>query len=351
MQMRMLPVSHLFNRYPRMVRDLARKLDKKVELHIEGAETALDKRVIEQMADPLLHIIRNAVDHGIEKPDLRMKFGKEPAGKLVLSATQEGNFVVLKIRDDGRGFDREALVEKAVSMGILGRREAGALPDEKLWNIIFLPGVSTAYMVSDTSGRGVGMDVVRKNVEKLGGSIKIRSFPGQGAEFTVRIPLTLAIIHALLVRVGHQILAIPLSVVQETLRVSPEEASSVEGYEIISIRQQTVPLIRLNRVFRGTGAEDSPDRLFVVMVKQGEIEAGLGVDQLLGQQQIVIKPLAEYLTDQPGFSGATILGDGSIALILDIPAVLDRAKSFILRRQHMMEKMTMGLEEAGGMIH
>ena len=195
------------------------------------------------------------------------------------------------------------------------------------------------------------MDVVRKNVEKLGGSIKIRSFPGQGAEFTVRIPLTLAIIHALLVRVGHQILAIPLSVVQETLRVSPEEASSVEGYEIISIRQQTVPLIRLNRVFRGTGAEDSPDRLFVVMVKQGEIEAGLGVDQLLGQQQIVIKPLAEYLTDQPGFSGATILGDGSIALILDIPAVLDRAKSFILRRQHMMEKMTMGLEEAGGMIH
>jgi two-component system chemotaxis sensor kinase CheA len=351
MRIRMLPVSHLFNRYPRMVRDLATKLQKKVELRLEGEETSLDKRVIEQMADPLLHIIRNAIDHGIEPAERRTKIGKPAAGTLTLSASQEGNFVVLKIADDGKGLDRDTLIRKAVSMGLVTPDESRSMSDERVWQTVFSPGMTTAEDISETSGRGVGMDVVKRNVERIGGIIKIQSVSGQGTAITIRIPLTLAIIQALLVRIGRQTLAVPLSSVQESLRISAQEISSVEGFEIISLRQQTLPLIRLSRIFRGTGAEENPKRLFVVVVKQGEFEAGLGVDRLLGQQEVVIKPLADYLTNQPGFSGATVLGDGSLALILDIPAVMDRAKEFISRRQKIMEQSALNLDEFSGMIH
>ncbi len=351
MKMRMLPVSTLFNRYPRMIRDLSRKLGKQVHLEIQGAETALDKRVIEEMADPLMHIIRNAVDHGIETPDVREKLGKPPVGTLTLSASQEGNFVVITVRDDGKGLDREALIRRAVSLGLIGSQEAQTMRDEKVWEIIFLPGITTAKSVSETSGRGVGMDVVKQNVEKLGGTIQISSLPGKMTELSIRIPLTLAIIPALMVRVGHQVMAVPLATVQETFRIYSNEISSIEGFEIISLRQQTLPLIRLGRIFRGTGAPDNPEKLFVVVIKLGNIEAGLGVDGFLGQQEVVIKPLAEYLTDQPGFSGATILGDGSIALILDIPVLLDRAKGFTLKRQQLMEQATLNMDDLSGTLH
>ena len=351
MRIRMLPVSYLFNRYPRMVRDLAKRLNKKVGLNILGAETSLDKRVIEEMADPLQHIIRNAVDHGIEPPEIREKLGKPASGLLTLSATQEGNFVVIKVADDGPGFDREAIIKKAVSLGLAGRAEAQVLNDDRVWELVFLPGFTTAGSVSETSGRGVGMDVVKKNVERIGGAIKLQSSPGRGVEITIRIPLTLAIIQTLLVRVGNQTMAVPLAVVQETIRIFRDETSMVDGYEVISHRQEVLPLIRLSDIFRGTGAEKDPARLYVVIVKLGDAEAGLGVDFLIGQQEVVIKPLAEYLTDQPGFSGATILGDGSIALILDVPAILERAKTFMLRRQQMMERSALGLGEVSGLMH
>ncbi len=348
MKMRMLPVGTLFNRYPRMIRDLSRKLGKKVELRIYGEGTALDKRVIEHITDPLQHIVRNAVDHGVETPEVREKQGKASAGILTLTAGQEGNFVVITISDDGRGLDREAIIQKAVTNGIINGETARTMSDERVWNMIFLPGISTASSVSDTSGRGVGMDVVKNNIERLGGQIAVSSSPGRGTSITLRIPLTLAIIQTLLVRVGDQNMAIPLSAVQETFRLYADEISSIEGFEMISLRQETLPLIRLGRVFRGTGAEENPKKLFVVRVKMQDLEAGLAVDGFVGQQEVVIKPLADYLTDQPGFSGATILGDGTVALILDIPAVLERARNFTLKRQQIMEQAALGLSQGDG---
>jgi len=345
MKMRMLPISQLFDRYPRMVRDLSHKLGKKISLNISGADTTLDKRVIEQMVDPMLHLIRNCVDHGIEAPDIREKLGKPATGTILLAASQEGNYVTITIMDDGKGLDRDALIQRAISMGILSPEQARSLPDERVWELIFLPGVSTSTQISDISGRGVGMDVVRRNVEKIGGQIQISSTRNKGTKFIIRIPLTLAIIQALLVRVGRQTFAIPLSVIQETLRIRSEEISNIEGMEMFSLRQQTIPFIRLSSIYRGTGASDEQGKFFVVMVQHGEFVAGLGVDALIGQQEIVIKPLAEYLTDQPGFAGATILGDGSIALILDIPSVMTRAKTFTQLKQQVMEKKALGLYE------
>ncbi len=353
MKMRMLPVGTLFRRYPRMIRDLSHKLNKKVELRIYGEGTALDKRVIEHITDPLQHIIRNAVDHGIEAPDVRERLGKPGAGVITLSAGQEGNFVILTISDDGRGLDREAIIQKAVSNGVISGDTARTMSDERVWNMIFLPGISTAATVSETSGRGVGMDVVKNNIERLGGQITVTSSPGRGTSITLRIPLTLAIIQTLLVQVGEQNMAIPLSAVQETFRIYEQDVSSIEGFEIISLRQETLPLIRLGRIFRGTGAEENPAKLFVVRVRMQGMEAGLAVDRFIGQQEVVIKPLADYLTDEPGFSGATILGDGTVALILDIPAVLERARNFTLKRQQIMEQAALGLNtgEASPVFH
>ncbi len=340
MNMRMLPVSHLFNRYPRIVRDLSRKLGRKVELVMAGTDTSLDKRMMEQVADPLLHIVRNAVDHGIEPPEIRARMGKNEIGRLEISASQEGNFVLIRVTDDGRGLDREALTQKAVSLGLMSREEAQSLSEEKIWELIFYPGISTSETVSETSGRGVGMDVVKKNIQRLGGVIKIFSETGHGTTMELRVPLTLAIIQALLVRVGKQNMAIPLSGVQEAVRLTADDIGSVEGFEVISVRQKTMPLIRLGKIFRGTGADVNKEKVFVVIVNHGGTEAGLGVDRLLGQQEVVIKPLAEYLTNQPGFSGSTVLGDGSVALIVDVAAVLDRARSFADRQARFMDRIS-----------
>ncbi len=352
MRMRMLPVSSLFNRYPRMVRDLCQKLGKDVELSLRGTETALDKQVIEQLADPLQHIVRNALDHGIEPGAERTRKGKPAKGHLSIAASQEGNFVIISISDDGRGLDRDQIVKKAVSSGVITAEALRDLSEEQIWNLVFLPGISTAGSVSDISGRGVGLDVVKRNIEKIGGAVVVRSSRGKGTTFILRIPLTLAIIKGLTVMVGTQAMVIPISAVYETFRLSPGEVSQVEGFEIISRRQETLPLIRLGRIFRGTGAPENPEKFFAVRVRLGELDACLGVDGLVGQQEVVIKPLAEYLMDQPGFAGATILGDGSIGLILDLPAVLEKSKGFIHKRQQLLERAALGISHSEApMLH
>ena len=345
MRMRMLPVSSLFNRYPRMVRDLCQKLGKDVELSLKGTETALDKQVMEQLADPLQHIIRNAVDHGIEKPDYRNRKGKPPKGQLTIAASQEGNFVVISVSDDGRGLDRDLIVKNALSSGVISPEALREMSEEQIWNLVFIPGISTAGSVSDISGRGVGLDVVKRNIERIGGAVVVQSRKDRGSTFLLRIPLTLAIIKGLTVEVGTQAMVVPITAVYETFRVSSSEVSSVEGHEIISRRQETLPLIRLGKIFRGTGAPKNSGKFFAVRVRLGELDACLGVDGLIGQQEVVIKPLSEYLMDQPGFAGATLLGDGSIALILDLPAVLEKAKGFIQKRQQLLEQTALGLDQ------
>ncbi|NPA95944.1 MAG: chemotaxis protein CheA [Thermodesulfobacteria bacterium] len=344
MRIRMLPVSHLFNRFPRMVRDIAKRLNKEVELVVRGADTALDKQVMEQLVDPLQHIIRNALDHGIETPDERRRAGKPEKGTLTIEASQEGNFVVIKVSDDGKGLDRDAIVKKASGLGLIPPDKIASLSENQIYQLIFAPGFSTAQEVSDLSGRGVGLDVVKKNVERAGGSVVVRSVKGQGTTIYLKIPLTLAIVRGLIVKVGHQSMVIPVASVFETFRLNAREISRVEGYEIISRRQETLPLIRLASIFRGTGADEDKEKFFAVRVRAGDTEACLGVDALVGQQEVVIKPLSDYLMDQPGFAGATILGDGSIALILDLNAVLEKSKGFIFKRQQLLEQQALGVD-------
>ncbi len=350
MRIRMLPVSHLFNRFPRMVRDIAKKLHKDVEFVVSGADTALDKQIMEQLVDPLQHIIRNAVDHGIESPEERQRIGKPSKGRLAIAASQEGNFVVISISDDGKGLDRDEIVRKASGLGLIPPEKIASLTENQIYQLIFAPGFSTAEEVSDLSGRGVGLDVVKKNIEKAGGSVIVRSVKGKGTTILLRIPLTLAIVRGLIVKVGHQSMVIPVSSVFETFRISSNDISHVEGYEIISRRQETLPLIRLASIFRGTGSAKDSKKFFAVRVRTGDIEACLGVDALVGQQEVVIKPLSDYLMDQPGFAGATILGDGSIALILDLAAVLEKSKGFIFKRQQILEQQALGADINGGHI-
>ncbi len=350
MRIRMLPVAHLFNRFPRLVRDLGRRLGKEVELVLSGTDTALDKQVMEKLFDPLQHIVRNALDHGIESPEERARLGKPQKGRIILSATQEGNFVVIKISDDGKGLDTDKIIQKALELGVVSKDRIASLNKDEFNSLIFAPGVSTASEVSDISGRGVGLDVVRKNIENIGGTISVKSSKNKGTTISLRIPLTLAIIKGLVVKVGIQSMVVPISSIQETFKVDESEISSVEGYEIISRRQETLPLIRLNKIFRGTGRKENGPGFYAVRVKLSDVEACLGVDRLVGQQEVVIKPLSEYLMDQPGFSGATILGDGSIALILDLSAVLDKAKGFIKKKQRLLEQRALGIDLQEGLF-
>jgi two-component system chemotaxis sensor kinase CheA len=320
MKVRMLPIAQLFSRYPRVVHDLVRNTDKKVNLEIYGEETELDKKVIEQLADPLIHIIRNAVDHGIEDIEVRRQKGKDETGTIRMEAYPESNFVVIEVSDDGRGIDAAQIRQRAIEKELITSEEADELRDEELFSYIMHPGFSTAEKVTRTSGRGVGMDVVKDNIEKINGTIDIFSSLGTGARFRIKIPLTLAIIPALLVRVGDEIFTIPLSTVDETLRVSKDEISSIEGMEIYYLRENAVPLVRLEEVFRmGRGdAGSDQQELFVVIINTGTRQVGFVVDELKGRQEVVIKPLEDYLQEKSGFSGATVLGDGSISLILDV---------------------------------
>ncbi len=325
MKVRMLPIAQLFSRYPRLVHDLVKGTQKKVSLEIRGEETELDKMVIEQIADPLVHIIRNAVDHGIEDVTERQQKGKAEEGTLRLEAYHESNYVVIEISDDGRGIDAGQIKNSAIKGGFANLEEVENMGEQELLTLIMRPGFSTAKAVTHTSGRGVGMDVVKDNIEKLNGTIDIVSTIGAGVTFRIKIPLTLAIIPALLVRVASELFTVPLPSVDETLRVSQDEISTIEGLEVFYLRENAIPLIRLSRVFKMASSNDDQDEHFVVVVNSGAKQVGLVVDELRSRQEVVIKPLEDYLQEKSGFSGATILGDGSISLIIDVSELIQLA--------------------------
>jgi two-component system chemotaxis sensor kinase CheA len=333
MRVRMLPIAQLFNRYPRLVHDLARSSGKKVTLQVRGEETELDKMVIERIADPLVHIIRNAVDHGLETIEERRRKGKPERGTLALNAYHESNHVVIEIEDDGRGVDLERIRTKAIEKGLIGESAATQLSEREIINLILIPGFSTADTITHTSGRGVGMDVVKKNIEKLNGTLEVETAQGQSTRIRIKIPLTLAIIPALLVRVKEELFTIPLSVVDETLRVFKEEISVIEGVDVMYLRDETIPLIRLRDVFGMGPWSEMAEKFFVVIVNTGQKRIGLIVDNMLGQEEVVIKPLEDYLQENSGFSGATILGDGQISLILDVYELIKLSTHKQARRQ------------------
>ncbi len=325
MRVRMMPIAQLFSRYPRLVHDLSRNTNKKVNLDIRGEETELDKMVIEKIADPLVHIIRNAVDHGIEDIDERQRKGKTESGTLCLEAYHESNYVVIDISDDGRGIDPAQIKERALAKGFITSQEADEMDEQEIILLILQPGFSTTDTVTHTSGRGVGMDVVKDHIEKLNGTLDIFSTPGSGVLFRIKIPLTLAIIPALMVSVAGELFTVPLSTVDETLRIERRDISTIEGLEVYYLRDNAIPLIRLNQVFNiNSPVSEGPD-LFVVVVNSGSRQVGLIVDELKGRDEVVIKPLEDYLQEKSGFSGATILGDGSISLILDIAEIIQLA--------------------------
>ena len=320
MRLRMVPIGTVFSRYPRLVRDFCRKTGKKIELIIKGEETELDKTVIEMIGDPLTHIIRNSVDHGIEAPQERLATGKAEVGTITLDAYHEGNHIAITVSDDGAGLDLERISKKALEKGLIGEKEE--MSDKDIANLIFLPGFSTADEVTDISGRGVGMDVVKKSLSNLGGLVDIKTKKGEGTSFIIRLPLTLAIIQALLVEVGKEIYAVPLSSVVETLLVKREEIKTVGKMPMVQIRGNTLPLISLKERFDLPESDEAKAEIYVVVVGLGDKAIGLMVDELQGQQEIVIKTLGDYLNGLPGIAGATILGDGKVTLILDIGSLI-----------------------------
>ena len=320
MRLRMVPIGTVFSRFPRLVRDLSRKTGKEMELVLKGEDTELDKTVVEVIGDPLMHLIRNSVDHGIEVPQVRREAGKPELGKITLDAYHEGNHIAILVSDDGAGLPLDKIRQKAIEKGLIGEREE--LSERDTANLIFLPGFSTAEKVTDISGRGVGMDVVKKALNNLGGMVDIDTRSGQGTTFTIRLPLTLAIIQALLVEVGDEVYAVPLSSVLETLLVNRKDIKTVGGLPMVQLRGNTLPLISLQEKFELPSAEIPVDEVFVVVVGLGDKTLGLIVDGLRGQQEIVIKSLGDVLNNLPGIAGATILGDGKVTLILDIGSLI-----------------------------
>ncbi|GAA7345080.1 chemotaxis histidine kinase/response regulator CheAY2 [Helicobacter pylori] len=327
MKTRMQPVGKVFNKFPRMVRDLSRELGKSIELIIEGEETELDKSIVEEIGDPLIHIIRNSCDHGIEPLEERRKFNKPETGKVQLSAYNEGNHIVIKISDDGKGLDPVMLKEKAIEKGVISERDAEGMSDREAFNLIFKPGFSTAKVVSNVSGRGVGMDVVKTNIEKLNGIIEIDSEVGVGTTQKLKIPLTLAIIQALLVGVQEEYYAIPLSSVLETVRISQDEIYTVDGKSVLRLRDEVLSLVRLSDIFKVDAILESNSDVYVVIIGLADQKIGVIVDYLIGQEEVVIKSLGYYLKNTRGIAGATVRGDGKITLIVDVGAMMDMAKS------------------------
>ncbi|HEY9723590.1 MAG TPA: chemotaxis protein CheA [Oscillatoriaceae cyanobacterium] len=325
MRVRMLPVASLFGRFPRIVRDVAEICGKQARLTIAGGETELDKTVIEQIGDPLLHLIRNAIDHGLEPPEERARLKKPPLGRIALEACQQGPSIVISLSDDGRGLDRARILAKARGLGWF--TEDATPSEQELFAVIFRPGFSTAEKVTSVSGRGVGMDVVYQNILRLGGSIQIQSTPGEGTRFSIKLPLTLVSAKALLARAGDRILAIPLSSVAETLRLSEAERKLVHGSEVLSVRDQLWPIMRLDRWFGSERAPESSVGRPAVVISDGDRHLALLVDELLGQQDVVMKSLGDFLGAMPGISGATILGDGRVALILDAAGLLAEVRA------------------------
>ncbi len=325
MKTRMVKIGKVFNKYPRLVRDLAKIADKKINLIIEGEETELDKTLIEEINDPLVHLIRNSVDHGIEKEDVRIANGKEPAGTIKLSAQQEGNTIIITIEDDGKGIDPDVIKNKAVSKGLITKEKAEELSKQEIFNLIFLPGFSTAEVVTNISGRGVGMDVVKTNVTKLRGTIEIDSIPKVGTKISIRLPLTLAIISGLVVKVQKEQFVIPLSLVIEVIRVHKDNIYYVNQKPNIKLRDKVIPIVSLREkvLKEKNGQKNNSEYQYVVIVGLAEKQIGLEVDGLVGQKEIVIKSLGNLIGKIPGIAGSSILGDGSIILILDVAEIIN----------------------------
>jgi two-component system, chemotaxis family, sensor kinase CheA len=323
LKMRMIPVDKVFKKFPRIVRSLARDLGKEVDLQIFGEETELDRSVVDEIGDPLIHLIRNAMDHGLETPDERVDAGKSRVGTLILAAVHEGNQIIISIKDDGRGIDTDRVGRKALEKGLVTEDQLAAMSQRELFDLIFLPGFSTKEMASDLSGRGVGMDVVKTNIKKLNGIIEIKSEKGLGSEFILRLPLTLAIIQSLLVEVEGEVYSIPLSSVLETLRVEQSMFHMVGGQEVLKLRESVLPLMRLQRKFNVQERNENDDFCYVVVVGAADKRMGLVVSRLVGQQEVAIKSLGNYLANIPGIAGSTILGDGRVTLIVDPVGLID----------------------------
>lgn len=322
MKVRMVPIESVVNKFPRMIRDLSKKLDKKLELYMSGEETELDRTVVDEIGDPLMHLLRNSADHGIESAEIRAQRGKPSVGSIFLDAYQDGNNVVIEVRDDGNGIDTEAVKEKAIERGTITPEQAANMTDKEIVNLLFLPSFSTAKKVTDVSGRGVGLDVVRSKIESLSGEVEVKTKLGEGSTWTIRLPLTLAIIQALMVVVGDEKYAISLGSIQTLEDIVPGDVKLVQNKEVIHLRGQVIPLIRLNEVLDIESKKTADENLIVVIVKKGDKMAGLVIDELIGQQEIVIKSLGKYIKQCKFISGATILGDGEIALILDANALI-----------------------------
>lgn len=335
MRIRMVPISQIFSRFPRLVRDLTKTLNKKVNLVIEGEDTELDKSVIEDLLDPLMHSVRNALDHGIESPQERIAAGKSEEGTVLLKASNEGNMIIIEIADDGKGIDIEAVRKKAVENGLIHPNKV--LTEVEAFNMIFEAGFSTAKQVTNISGRGVGLDVVRRQIEKLNGSVTVTSQRGKGTRFTIKLPLTLAIIQGLLVRVGREIYSIPITSVIESHRIRPSEIKMIDNYEVFNIRNDVIALLRLNRLFRIQTSEEQKEYSFVVIVGTSDKRVGLMVDSLIGEEDVVIKPLRDQYTQSPGIAGASILGDGSVCLIIDVSQLLELGLKRELEERRRLE--------------
>jgi len=331
LQIRMVPIGQIFSRFPRLVRDVSKKLNKKIELVIEGEETELDKSVIEQLLDPLIHLVRNSMDHGIETPDVRKQSNKREEGTIILRARNEGNMIHIEIVDDGKGIDVDVVREKAISKGII--HPGKNLTDIEAFNLIFEAGFSTAQVVTDISGRGVGLDVVRKSIDKLNGSVSIWSKKGAGTTTTIRLPLTLAIIQGFLVRIGKEVYAIPITSVIESQRIMSSEIKFLDNFEVFDLREDVVSLMRLNRLF-GIPTDESKNINYIVVVGNADRKIGLMVDQLIGEEDVVIKPLKDKYTGVQGIAGATILGDGQVSLILDVNQIME----LCLQKEHSAKK-------------
>ncbi len=322
MKVRMVPIESVVNKFPRMIRDLSRKLGKKMELYMTGEDTELDRTVVDQIGDPLQHLLRNSADHGLEDNATRVERGKPEVGSIFLKAFQEGNNVIIEVGDDGNGIDVAAVRDKAVERGVITAEQAENMSQKEIINLLFLPSFSMAKKITDISGRGVGLDVVKSNIEALGGDVEVRTKLGEGTTFIVRLPLTLAIIQALMVEIRDEKYAIALGSIANIESIPVNEIKYVQAQEVIHLRGAVIPLIRLDQVLDMEEKQEEPENLTVVIVKKGDSLAGLVVDNLIGQQEIVIKSLGKYITNNKIISGATILGDGEVALILDVNTLM-----------------------------
>ena len=320
MKIRMVPINQIFSRFPRVVRDLQRDLGKKIDLVIEGEETELDKSVVEDLLDPIMHCVRNSVDHGIETPDIRVANGKPENGTVMLKASNEGNMIVIEIKDDGAGIDVDKVRKKAIDKGLIHPDKV--ISDQDAYQLIMQPGFSTADKISNISGRGVGLDVVKTMINNLKGNISVSSVKGHGTTFTIKLPLTLAIIQGLLVRVGKEVYSIPIANVIESQCVSPDEINHIDNYEILNVRNEVISILRLSRLFNIKESQQS-DECYIVIVGSQEKKIGVMVDALIGEEDVVIKPLRDQFTNSPGIAGASILGDGSVSLIIDVGQLLE----------------------------